>query len=149
MQDVTQKRLAIVVMIVITALKISWAVGFLLKNDIFKFLFIILIIIFYLIRSILKGFFYLTRPLLLGEAPPPLLNPPLLRRWGLKAWPAGPVLANKLSPLRGCSWLSTQQSCDCLCADGAPADCCMRMPLGYFLGTEIHSFFKDTAFGSA
>ena len=22
---------------------------------------------------------------------------------GLKAWPAGPVLANKLSPLRGCS----------------------------------------------
>ena len=47
--------------------------------------------------------FYLTRPLLLGEAPHPLLNPPLLRREGLKAWPAGPVLANKLSPLRGCS----------------------------------------------
>ena len=66
--------------------------------------------------------FYLTRPLLLGEAPHPLLNPPLLRRWGLKAWPAGPVLANKLSPLRGCSWLSTQQSCECLCAMGAHAD---------------------------
>ena len=33
-----------------------------------------------------EGFFYLTRPLLLGEAPPPLLNPPLLRREGLKAW---------------------------------------------------------------
>ena len=43
-------------------------------------------------------FFYLTRPLLLGEAPPLLLNPPLLRRGGLKAWPAGPVRANKLSP---------------------------------------------------
>ena len=49
------------------------------------------------------NFFYLTRPLLLGEVPHPLLNPPLLRREGLKAWPAGPVLANKLSPLRGCS----------------------------------------------
>ena len=43
-------------------------------------------------------FFYLTRPLLLGEVPHPLLNPPLLRREGLKAWPAGPVRANKLSP---------------------------------------------------
>ena len=42
--------------------------------------------------------FYLTRPLLLGEVPHPLLNPPLLRREGLKAWPAGPVRANKLSP---------------------------------------------------
>ena len=30
-----------------------------------------------------RGFFYLTRPLLLGEVPHPLLNPPLLRRWGL------------------------------------------------------------------
>ena len=30
-----------------------------------------------------------------------LLNPPLLRRWGLKAWPAGPVLASKLTPLKG------------------------------------------------
>ena len=49
------------------------------------------------------GLFYLTRPLLLGEVPQPLLNPPLLRSGGLKAWPAGPVLANKLSPLRGCS----------------------------------------------
>ena len=39
---------------------------------------------------------------------------PLLRREGLKAWPAGPVRASKLSPLRGCSWLSTQQNCDCL-----------------------------------
>ena len=29
------------------------------------------------------GSFYLTRPLLLGEAPHPLLNPPLLRREGL------------------------------------------------------------------
>ena len=46
-------------------------------------------------------FFYLTRPLLLGEVPHPLLNPPLLRRWGLKAWPAGPVLASKLTPLKG------------------------------------------------
>ena len=45
--------------------------------------------------------FYLTRPLLLGEAPQPLLNPPLLRSGGLKAWPAGPVRANKLSPLKG------------------------------------------------
>ena len=34
-QEVMQKRLAIVVMMVITALKISLAVGFLLKNDIF------------------------------------------------------------------------------------------------------------------
>ena len=67
--------------------------------------------------------FYLTRPLLLGEAPHPLLNTlaspksftlgnvqmhltllslnqdfPLLRSGGLKAWPAGPVRANKLSP---------------------------------------------------
>ena len=48
-----------------------------------------------------KFFFYLTRPLLLGEVPHPLLNPPLLRREGLKAWPAGPVRANKLSPLKG------------------------------------------------
>ena len=30
------------------------------------------------------------------SAPPP-------QEGGLKAWPAGPVLANKLSPLRGCS----------------------------------------------
>ena len=44
------------------------------------------------------GSFYLTRPLLLGEVPPSLLNPPLLRSGGLKAWPAGPVRANKLSP---------------------------------------------------
>ena len=35
MQEVMQKRLAIVVMMVMTALKISLAVGFLLKNDIF------------------------------------------------------------------------------------------------------------------
>ena len=42
--------------------------------------------------------FYLTRPLLIGEVPHPLLNPTLLRREGLKAWPAGPVRANKLSP---------------------------------------------------
>ena len=35
MQEVMQKRLAIVVMMVITALKISVAVGFLFKNDIF------------------------------------------------------------------------------------------------------------------
>ena len=53
---------------------------------------------FYLTRPLLLGSFYLTRPLLLGEAPPPLLNPPLLRSGGLKAWPAGPVRANKLSP---------------------------------------------------
>ena len=38
---------------------------------------------FYLTHPLLLGFFYLTRPLLLGEAPPPLLNPPLLRREGL------------------------------------------------------------------
>ena len=49
-------------------------------------------------KVIVEGFFYLTRPLLLGEVPPPLLNPPLLRSGGLKAWPAGPVRANKLSP---------------------------------------------------
>ena len=48
-----------------------------------------------------NNFFYLTRPLLLGEVPHPLLNPTLLRREGLKAWPAGPVRANKLSPLKG------------------------------------------------
>ena len=90
MQDVIQKRLAIVVMMVITALKISLAVGFLLKNDILQISFLISLIIF-----------YLTRPLLLGEVPHPLLNPPLLRREGLKAWPAGPVRANKLSPLKG------------------------------------------------
>ena len=53
---------------------------------------------FYFTCSLLVGSFYLTRPLLLGEAPHPLLNPPLLRREGLKAWPAGPVRANKLSP---------------------------------------------------
>ena len=69
-----------------------------------------------------EGFFYLIRPLLLGEAPQPLLNPPLFRSGGLKAWPAGPVLANKLSPLRGCSWSLTQQSCDCQSAFGAPAE---------------------------
>ena len=56
---------------------------------------------FYFTCSLLVGSFYLTRPLLLGEAPHPLLNPPLLRREGLKAWPAGPVRANKLSPLKG------------------------------------------------
>ena len=70
-------------------------------------------------RLAMMAFFYLTRPLLLGEAPHPLLIPPLLRRWGLKAWPAGPVRANKLSPLRGCSWSLTQQSCECLCAESA------------------------------
>ena len=48
-----------------------------------------------------EGFFYITRPLLLGEVPHPLLNPPLLRREGLKAWPAGPVRANKRTPLKG------------------------------------------------
>ena len=78
---------------------------------------------FYFTCSLLVGSFYLTRPLLLGEAPHPLLNTlaspksftlgnvqmhltllslnqdfPLLRREGLKAWPAGPVRANKLSP---------------------------------------------------
>ena len=40
MQEVMQKRLAIVVMMVMTALKISLAVGFLLKNDIFTNLFL-------------------------------------------------------------------------------------------------------------
>ena len=54
--------------------------------------------LFYLTRPLLLGSFYLTRPLLLGEVPPSLLNPPLLRSGGLKAWPAGPVRANKLSP---------------------------------------------------
>ena len=41
--------------------------------------------------------------------------------WGLKAWPAGPVRANKLSPRWGCSWVPTQQSRECLCAEGAAA----------------------------
>ena len=41
MQEVMQKRLAIVVMMVITALKISLAVGFLLKNDILQISFLI------------------------------------------------------------------------------------------------------------
>ena len=45
-----------------------------------------------------ERFFYLTRPLLLGEAPHPLLHTPLLRRGGPQAWPAGPVRATKLSP---------------------------------------------------
>ena len=62
--------------------------------------------------------FYLTRPLLLGEvlrksSPVPFFTlkegaPPLSPKSpfpsgdrGLKAWPAGPVLANKLSPLKG------------------------------------------------
>ena len=40
--------------------------------------------------------FYLTRPLLLGEAPHPLLNPPLCSRW--------------------------HESCECLCAEGAHAE---------------------------
>ena len=40
-------------------------------------------------------FFYLTRPLLLGEAPPPLLNPPLLRREDLK--PGRPGLYSQTS----------------------------------------------------
>ena len=60
MQEVMQKRLAIVVMMVMTALKISLAVGFLLKNDIFTNFFLEFKIII---------FFYLTRPLLLGEVP--------------------------------------------------------------------------------
>ena len=70
MQEVMQKRLAIVVMMVMTALKISLAVGFLLKNDIFTNFFLEFKIII---------FFYLTRPLLLGEVPPPP-RLPLLRR---------------------------------------------------------------------
>ena len=37
-------------------------------------------------------------PLNLKRGSTSLLNPPLLRSGGLKAWPAGPVLANKLSP---------------------------------------------------
>ena len=41
------------------------------------------------------GSFYLTRPLLLGEAPPPLLNPPLLRRKDLK--PGRPGLYEQTS----------------------------------------------------
>ena len=49
MQEVMQKRLAIVVMMVMTALKISLAVGFLLKNDIFTNFFLeFKIIIFFL-----------------------------------------------------------------------------------------------------
>ena len=67
-------------------------------------------------------FFYLTRPLLLGEVlrksspvsfftlkegAPPLSPKSPFPSWdrGLKAWPAGPVLANKLSPRWGCSWV--------------------------------------------
>ena len=41
MQEVMQKRLAIVVMMVMTALKISLAVVFLLKNDILQISFLI------------------------------------------------------------------------------------------------------------
>ena len=41
------------------------------------------------------SFFYLTRPLLLGEAPPPLLTPPLLRREDLK--PGRPGLYSQTS----------------------------------------------------
>ena len=44
MQEVMQKRLAIVVMMVMTALKISLAVGFLLKNDILQISFLISLI---------------------------------------------------------------------------------------------------------
>ena len=47
MQEVMQKRLAIVVMMVMTALKISLAVGFLLKNDIFTNFFLDFKIIFF------------------------------------------------------------------------------------------------------
>ena len=36
-----------------------------------------------------------------GSTFPPKSSHP--QEGGLKAWPAGPVLANKLSPLRGCS----------------------------------------------
>ena len=36
-----------------------------------------------------------------GSTSPPKSSHP--QEGGLKAWPAGPVLANKLSPLRGCS----------------------------------------------
>ena len=104
MQEVMQKRLAIVVMMVMTALKISLAVGFLLKNDILQISFLIsfiTIITLFLLKGEGRGspyrrgkrslpggrgflfFFYLTRPLLLGEVPHPLLNPPLLRSGGL------------------------------------------------------------------
>ena len=48
MQEVMQKRLAIVVMMVMTALKISLAVGFLLKNDIFTNFFLEFKIIIFL-----------------------------------------------------------------------------------------------------
>ena len=74
---------------------------------------------FYLTSPLLLGFFYLTRPLLLGSfrksSPVPFFTlkegaPPLSPKSpfpsgyrGLKAWPAGPVRANKLTPLRGCS----------------------------------------------
>ena len=81
-----------------------------------------------------------------GSTSPPKSSPP--QEWGLKAWPAGPVLANKLTPLRGCSWLSTQQSCDYLCAVGAHADYVdatvsdtMRMPLDDFLARKSTEFF--------
>ena len=53
---------------------------------------------FYLTRPLLLGSFYLTRPLLLGEAPQPLLNPPLLRSGGLNRYTGRSVLANKRTP---------------------------------------------------
>ena len=146
MQDVMQKRLAIVVMMVITALKISWGVGFLLKNDILQISFYnsfnTILPRFLLIgegrgspyrrgkRSLPGGrgflfFFYLTRPLLLGSfrklprplltwrGAPPLPRPPLLRR-GLQ--PVNRLFCTRKQALalKGCSWLPTQQSCDCL-----------------------------------
>ena len=64
--------------------------------------------------------FYLTRPLLLGEAPP-LPRPPLLRR-GLQ--PVNRLFCTRKqahAPKGVARDCLTQQSCDCLCAEGAAA----------------------------
>ena len=62
MQEVMQKRLAIVVMMVMTALKISLAVGFLLKNDIFTNFFLDFKIIIFLPHQEYPERFFLPHP---------------------------------------------------------------------------------------
>ena len=59
--------------------------------------------LFYLTRSSVAKIFlpHPSSPARRGSTSPPKSSPP--QEGGLKAWPAGPVLANKLSPLRGCS----------------------------------------------
>ena len=174
MQDVTQKRLAIVVMIVITALKISWAVGLLLKNDILQISFYnsfnTILHLFLLIgqgrgspyrrgkRSLPggRGFFIFfenhPRPLftlkegfhrfplnpLSPQGTGDLTGKPAVLYSQTSSRPKGLLVEFDSTELR----LSKRRGCPCGIGG-------MRMLLGNFWGTEIHGFFKDTAFGSA